>query len=100
MDAHLRRGFQIDYKLEKGKYVEACPAQAPFGKRGNQRGLVDLPARYKRSAKPVSATILSASSSRREIATPSHKEHHPTQQKGPVHPFLRGSGPGTSALCG
>jgi hypothetical protein len=48
----------------------------------------------------VSGTILSASSSRREIATPSHKEYHPTQQKGPVHPFLRGSGAGTSALCG
>ena len=49
-----------------------------------RRTIQSLPARCKRSAKPGSAMILSASSSRREIATPSHKENHPTQQLTPL----------------
>src|SRR6516225_1463295 len=57
-----------------------------------------LRVRYKRSAKPGSATILSASSSRREIATPSHKENNPRSRRAPSVPYSKVRDRHTSAL--
>jgi len=58
-----------------------------------------LRVRYKRSAKPGSATILSASSSRLEIATP-HIRKIIHAAEGPRPSLTQRFGTGTPALCG